>query len=681
MAHRAAPGAQHLLCVLCLLFRVSWASTPPFWPEENCLNQVSTHDYKSGKAYGAGQQIFTNMLVPQFGAQSPAVNPYNARFEAYPYAPLPGGTKVGWRMAGPMLNETAKPCMLEAEVGKPMSFTVYAEDMDEGDSVRIYVLEDPGIPNGAFVTADEPHQRCMPKDPDRTVADGQSLGACPMCQSTGAWTYGIEMVPASPDNILAGLAANYTATGQRCTPPTVCPGTSLPMTRRVWCMPASGAAPYGDGKLEQSSQHGRLRKRTFTWTPLPEQGICLHPTHCTYIIKFQAFDSYGMHSVIKEYQIEVIKAAPQYSRGTFGLIIDGAQETFTDPVSSEESHVSSTTYQPQTMTEWMVSERVYKTYINCPMEFAIGVHAKDYDVELDYTSHSMPPGAKIEWRKWTQECEDEQDAKIDVWTDIFGNTCAKYVEEGWCKAGAKGPKYTTVGGSAGYTFETLARDGLLPANKACCACGAGAVVACSARTTQALCEDNSNTAGGKRVYPPQNGCEWDGTACHGTAHPYWVKPGVIESAWSVSETPPRARRVMGIFKWTPVRSCLAPPPFLPLPLPLCPHTRRTSRRARLHGCQACAQVLISQARPGDTQLVVMCRVRAGEWRGAGSTSVSRAVTPCTRRRSRKCAPTCTWQSATTVHASARRSSMSPSSTTSIPTGSGSGTTTSRSLIR
>ena len=550
-----APGGQHLLCFLCLLFRVSRAASPPFWPEENCLNQVSTHEYKSGLTYGTGPQTFANVLVPQFGAQSPAVNPYSARFEAYPYAPLPSGK--GRRHAGPMLNETAKPCILEAEVGKPMSFTVYAEDMDEGDSVRIYVLEDPGIPNGAFVTADESHQRCMPKNPDAMVNPGEGLGPCPMCQSSGAWTYGIETLPASPDNVLAEYAANYTAAGARCTPPTICAGTSLPMTRRVWCRQATGAAPYGDGKLEPAEQHGRLRKRTFTWTPLPEQGICLHPTYCTYIVKFQAFDSYGMHSVIKQYEIKVVKAMPHYSAGSFGLIIDGAQETFTDPISSEISHVSSTTYQPQTMMEWMVAERVYKTYINCPMEFAIGVHANEYDVKLDYTSQSMPPGARIEWRKWTQECRDEQHLNQDVWTDKFGNTCGEYVKQGWCKAGSTGPNYSTVGGAAGQTFKTLARDGLLPANKACCACGAGVVSECSARTTQAQCEDNTDTAGGKRIYPPQNGCEWDGTTCHGTAHPYWVTPGVMTSEWSVSATPPVARRVMGVFKWTPVRSRLA----------------------------------------------------------------------------------------------------------------------------
>ena len=32
--------------------------------------------------------------------------------------------------------------------GQPVAFNVYAEDVNSGDSVRIYVLEDPGIPNG-----------------------------------------------------------------------------------------------------------------------------------------------------------------------------------------------------------------------------------------------------------------------------------------------------------------------------------------------------------------------------------------------------------------------------------------------------------------------------------------------------------------------------------------------------
>jgi len=439
-----------------------------------------------------------------------------------------------------------------------MSFTVYAEDVDPRDSVRIYVLEDPGIPNGAYVTPDEPHQRCFPKDPDGTVAVGSRLGPCPMCQSSGAWTYGIEQVPATPDNVLADFAKNYTTAGTRCTAttaPELCAGKSLHMSQRVWCTQPSGGRTYGDGKLEDSSQHGRLRKRTFTWTPLPEQGICLHPSRCTFIVRFQAFDSFGMHSVIKTYEIDVIKAAPQYTKGTLGLIIDGAQETFKDPATEEESHVSSTTYQPQTEHEWLVSERVYKTYINCPMEFAIGVHANSYDVSLEYTSQTMPPGAKIEWRMWNPECEDHQSKAAtgsqqrDVWTDKRGRTCAEYVSKGWCKDGGQGPNYATLGG----TFKSMARDMLLPADKACCACGAGVVSTCASRTSQAACEDNTDTNGGKRVYPPQNGCKWDGTVCHGRTSPYFVTPGVVKSEWSVSASPPVAKRVMAIFKWTPVR--------------------------------------------------------------------------------------------------------------------------------
>jgi len=548
-------GAQHQLCVLFMLFQASWASTPPFWPEENCLNQISTLDYTSGIAYNAGLETFSNTNKPPFGAQSPAVNPYNGRYEVFDYATYPlvaNGNNIHRRQAGPMLNDSVTPCRLEAHVGKPLSITVYAEDLDPSDSVRIYVLEDPGIPNNAYVTADESHQRCLPRDPAATVAVGAGLGPCPMCQASGEWTFGIQSLPASPGNVLKAYAANYTSIGTICAPGNICAGASLPMIKRVWCKSASGGRTYGDGKLEESSQHGRLRKRTLTWTPLPEQGICLHATHCIFVIKFQAFDTSGMHSVIKSYEIRVIKAKPQYSSGTFGLIIDGAQESFEDPVTSDDSQVSSTTYQPQTAKEWMLSERVYKAYINCPLEFAIGMHANGpYDVTLHYSSPAMPPAASIEWRKWTQECSDNQ-AQANLthaWSDIFGRTCLEYELKGWCKAGGQGPSFASLGG----TFKSMARDSLVPADKACCVCGAGGASTCSTRTTAAACEDNTDISDVKRPYPRQNGCKWDGTVCRGTTQPYWVTPGVIASEWTVSPTPPTARRVMAIFKWTPVR--------------------------------------------------------------------------------------------------------------------------------
>ena len=566
----AAFAARALLCTLCALaLGACRASSPPFWPEENCLNQVSTADYSHGVAYGPQGDVFQYMTTPPFGAASPAVNPYNGRFETFAYA---GGS----RHAGPMLNDSSTPCRLVARVGEPMAFTVYAEDMDAGDSVRIYVLEDPGIPNGAFVTADEPHQRCMPKCPvkagdsflgvDQKCVDlttGEDLGPCPMCQSSGAVTYGIEHIPASPDGVLALFAKNYTAAGAPCGTPGGCPGASLPVKRRVWCndAPAQSGRAYGQGKLEPQSEHGRLRKRTLTWTPLPEQGVCLHETRCTYVIKFQAFDTQGLHSSIKVFEVDVIKPRPQYSAGSFGLIVNGQQETFTDPVTSEESSVSSEAYEPRTAIEWMVAERVYKTYINCPMEFAIGLHSNDYDVTLAYTSLTMPPDAKIEWRHWTQECTDEQHTagKGDVWTDKYGRTCGDYVTHGFCKDGGKGPKFADLQGS----FMDLARDGLLPANKACCLCGAGAQPSCASHTSQQACQDNTDTAppadaathSAKRPYPPQNGCKWHDSVCRGQAHPYWVTQGVVPgtAAWAVSPSPPVGRKVMGIFKWTPLR--------------------------------------------------------------------------------------------------------------------------------
>ena len=562
MARRAAPLLR--VGVLCALVAVSrTAGTPPFWPEENCINTIDTHDYSSGRAYGdmqGGAQIWDNMVTPSFRAASPAVNPYSAPFERFAYATYPAGAPMSvgvyQRKAGPMINDTTTPCRLEARVGVPMSFNVYAEDMDAGDSVRIYVLEDPGIPNGAYVTADEAHQRCLPTDPTKNIAVGANLGRCPHCQASGEFTYGTRVLPASPDNVLADLANNYTTAGTKCTPEDrmngLCPGKGLPMRARVWCTdgPYQNSRGYGDGKLEPASEHGRLRKRTFTWTPLPEQGICLHPTHCTFIVRFQAFDSVGMHSVIKSYEIDVIKAAPQYLRGTFGLILNGAQETFRDPVTEQESHVSSTTFQPQTEHEWMEAEREYKTYINCPMEFAIGVGANGYDVTLHYTSPTMPPAATIEWRQWTQTCEDHQASGDDTWTDMNGRSCADYVTNGWCKDGAQGPNFAALGGS----FKAMARDGFVPADRACCACGAGVASTCASRTTQGACHDNNvGTLGGARVYPPQNGCKWDGTKCRGNTHPFWVEPGAMTSQWTVSPSPPTARRVMAIFRWTPVR--------------------------------------------------------------------------------------------------------------------------------
>jgi hypothetical protein len=585
MARWAAPLLR--LGVLLALVCASTADTPPFWPEENCINLIDSHDYSSGRVYGdmgGGEERWDNMISPSFRAASPAVNPYDASFEEFAYATYPPGTtgaSAYRRYAGPMLNDTTTPCRLKARVGVPMSITVYAEDMDAGDSVRIYVLEDPGIPNGAYVSADEAHQRCLPTNVDgpgfSQVSVGGDLGPCPHCQDTGEFTYGTKVVPASPDNKLAQLAINFTTSGARCTRADrsagQCPGAALPMRARVWCTegPHQATKGYGNGKLEPASEHERLRKRTLTWTPLPEQGICLHPTHCTFIVRFQAFDSDGMNSVIKTYEIDVIKATPQYLKGTFGLILNGAQEKFQDPVTNEESHVSSTTYEPQTPSEaytsaavsgayhWMVSEKVYQTYINCPMEFAIGVEANGYDVNLQYTSNTMPPAATIEWRRWTQACEDHQTEGEDVWTDKYGRTCLEYVTRGWCKDGVPGPNFagghsSATGPGIGGSYTAMARDGFVPADRACCACGAGRASTCASRTSAAACRDNAaNILGGMRVYPPQNGCTWDGTRCHGSTHPFWVDPGVLSPQWSVSTTPPTARRVMAIFKWTPVR--------------------------------------------------------------------------------------------------------------------------------
>ena len=237
------------LCVLLALVGASTADTPPFWPEENCINLIDSHDYSSGRVYGdmgGGVERWENMVSPSFGAASPAVNPYDASFEEFAYSTYPPGTtgaSAYRRYAGPMLNDTTTPCRLKARVGVPMSITVYAEDMDAGDLVRIYVLEDPGIPNGAYVSADEAHQRCLPTNVDGSgfsqVSVGGNLGPCPHCQDTGEFTYGTKVVPASPDNKLAQLAINFTTSGSRCTGADrlagQCPGAALPMRARVWC--------------------------------------------------------------------------------------------------------------------------------------------------------------------------------------------------------------------------------------------------------------------------------------------------------------------------------------------------------------------------------------------------------------------------------------------------------------
>lgn len=94
--------------------------------------------------------------------------------------------------------------------------------------------------------------------------------------------------------------------------------TSIPVSKRPWCMASSSAKPYGDGKAEFPSEHGRLVSRKFVWTPVTAQGVCEDPVACKYTVKFQAFDQYGTPSVVKTYEISVARSQPAYVTGTIG---------------------------------------------------------------------------------------------------------------------------------------------------------------------------------------------------------------------------------------------------------------------------------------------------------------------------------------------------------------------------
>ena len=46
-------------------------------------------------------------------------------------------------LSGTETHTSTSQCLLQET-----SFDIYAEDLNAGDAVRIYVLEDPGLPNG-----------------------------------------------------------------------------------------------------------------------------------------------------------------------------------------------------------------------------------------------------------------------------------------------------------------------------------------------------------------------------------------------------------------------------------------------------------------------------------------------------------------------------------------------------
>jgi len=505
------------IALLSFLVAPVLARLPPFWPEENCFN-----------AYSLG---YNDIAIPGEPLSS-AVNPFSSRFDAYPY---PGN-----KMAGPMLNTTA-PCRIKAHVGKPLSFDVYAEDLDAGDVVRIYVLEDPGIPNGARVLADKPYQRCLPTG-SGPYAEGDGLGPCPICQASGLATFGFEAVPESPNRVLHEWASNQSR-------------ASIRHQERVWCTDSSGpgqAVGVGDGKLEAEAEHGRLQRRQFIWTPLPEQGVCGgRGSFCLYVVKFQAFDASGLPSVIKTVEIEVHKAMPDYSEGSYGLVEGAEMGLKTDPLTGEQSMVGLT--ELDAMPQWMIHGETYPAYVYCPMEFALGVHGGEYKTVMEHTTPNPPPMSQVEWRAWDRACHDmqpedspsmwDQDTYLGGgWTDKDGRSCADYARLGLCDGGRV---------TGGYDARAQARPGGVAAQDACCVCGGGAKTACAGRSNVGTCE--LATAGAGVAFGRTLGCGWDGSRCLGQSYGYAVMAGPYESEWRVEPAPPVADRVVAIFRWTPER--------------------------------------------------------------------------------------------------------------------------------
>mmetsp|Transcript_38019 Transcript_38019/g.97162 ORF Transcript_38019/g.97162 Transcript_38019/m.97162 type:complete len:711 (-) Transcript_38019:13-2145(-) len=520
---RRAGAWPPLLGALAILGAVGVTSgaVPPFWPEDNCVNTM-------------------NPPMPgiDMGWGTAAMNPYAGEFEVHTY---PTGIQ-----GGPMFNEST-PCRLTARVGEVVSFNVVAEDVEEDDIVRIYVLEDPGLPNGATVAPDEYYQRCLPTV-NESVGDGHSLGPCPVCQDSGMYYYGEPVIPPSAPGVATTIetwvqnVSTYRGGDVR---------TSIPVDMRPWCMQSSSGKPYGDGKAEHASQHGRLVSRKFNWTPLPAQGVCEDPVSCKYLVKFQAFDKFGSPSTVKSFEIAVQRSHPQYVAGTIGRTLSGPAEHYTDPVTGATSTVSRTPF--ETASNWMVSSRNYAAYVNCPLEITAGLEgARGYEVELAHTSPQLPPGASVEYRWQGEECADQPPGARDLWRDHDGLTCADYASRGWCEGGAAGPQWP------GGSFRDRAQGGLIPADKACCACGAGSVAKCETFTSQATCMPDPaapyNPLSNNTLYPRQMGCRWYKGACQGQARPYFIVPGSAGTApWMAGGDVTRGRRVAAVFKWTPTR--------------------------------------------------------------------------------------------------------------------------------
>lgn len=171
---------------------------------------------------------------------------------------------------------------------------------------------------------------------------------------------------------------------------------------------------------------------------------------------------------------------------------------------------------------------------------------------LSETTKVRPPGATVEYRQQGDMCVDQGASSPDLWRDKNGVTCAGYVSRGWCANGVVGSLWP------GGSMRAMAQGGLVPADRACCACGAGAVQACSSYTTQATCEPDPaapfNPMSNNTRYARQMGCRWYKGACQGQASPYFIVPGSAGTPqWEAAASPTPGRRAAVVFKWTPVR--------------------------------------------------------------------------------------------------------------------------------
>ena len=109
----------------------------------------------------------------------------------------------------------------------------------------------------------------------------------------------------------------------------------------------------------------------------------------------------------------------------------------------QQSVVSSTTF--EATAQWVLDRREYKAYINCPIQFAMGISDANYDVYLEDTTKVLPPGASWSWRAQNKTCTDVTSFSLTEtpWTDRLGRTCDQYVQLGFCRDGAAGANFVS----------------------------------------------------------------------------------------------------------------------------------------------------------------------------------------------------------------------------------------------